>query len=46
MSDSQILISNSETKMIRKLYRDSGYRTNTINGQRHISADASTRGSI
>lgn len=45
-SDSQILISNSETKMIRKLYRDSGYRTNTINGQRHISADASTRGSI
>jgi hypothetical protein len=32
--------------MIRKLYRDSGYRTNTINGQRHISADASTRGSI
>lgn len=45
-NDSQVLISNSETKMIRKLYRGEEYRTDTINGHRHISADANTRGTI
>lgn len=40
----RVIISNSKTPLIDKLYRCAKYTKETINAHRYISSDASTRG--
>ena len=40
----RVIISNSKTPLIDKLYRGAKYTKETINAHRYISSDASTRG--